>query len=59
MSAIEPPTTRLSATADELGWLKSTRACEPMLKLCQLMMARALDWLTSRVAPDRLSVTWP
>src|SRR5690349_13901218 len=42
------PTTRLSAIEEAPGWRKTTELPAPIEKLCQSMMARALDW----------SITW-
>src|SRR5678815_3689766 len=38
------PSTRLRATADELGWLKLTHALEPIEKLCQFRIAFCDVW---------------
>src|ERR1700751_2426904 len=40
-----PPVTRLSATAELLGWLKVVVSPTPMLNVFQLMIAFWLDWL--------------
>src|SRR5258706_2033519 len=38
------PRTRLSAIAEELGWLKLTQALEPMEKVSHCRIAFCVDW---------------
>src|SRR5438093_2377208 len=59
------PRTRLSAIAEELGWLKFTQAFEPIEKLFHSRIAFWLAWSTCILfAPGREmvalpAVTWP
>ena len=47
MTVASLPETRLTVSASLLGTLKRTDAASPIEKLCQVMFALALDWLTS------------
>src|SRR5947207_1401787 len=58
------PRTRLSAIADELGWLKLTQAPEPIENVCQLRIALLVLWSTCSLLPVVVMValpetTWP
>src|ERR1043166_7152447 len=46
------PSTRLSAIADELGWVKLTAALEPIEKLCQLRMAEFVLCVICMFGPE-------
>ena len=46
------PVTRLSAIAEELGWLKLTQALEPIEKLCQLRIAELVLCVTCMFDPE-------
>src|SRR5438128_12514121 len=53
------PVTRLSAMAEELGWLKLTQALEPIEKLCQLRIAELVLCVTCMFDPEVEMVAAP
>jgi hypothetical protein len=58
VEAVEP-VTRLSVALPASGWLKVTPCPAATSKLCQLMMALALDWLIDRVPPRGADLRLP
>src|SRR5262249_22583259 len=53
------PKTRLSAMLEAEGCAKRTDSSEPISKLCQLMAARSVPWVTRVLVPARLTLACP
>ncbi len=53
------PVTRFKVTDELVGWMKRVCSSAPMEKLCQLMMALSVDWVTVSSVPSSVMVALP